>query len=389
MKIKNAIALKILNSNSNFTIQVDIESDSGKFRGSSPAGESVSEFEVAQFKEGLDSEIDKFNRFLGTLKNKELSTIEDVYSLEKEIPKEFIGGPSLSLSYALVYAIAAESRKEPYELFGQKSLVLPVSKMLGGGMHASNLGMDIQEILAVTMEEDVRSSVDGTLEVYKQLKEILKNSTYSFIGGVDPEGGFVTGLDNYESLKIAKKAVEKVIERTGKDIRLGVDMAASTFFKDGKYTYKKPLYGKKEVSREEQIDIVKKLTDEFDLYYIEDPVGESLLEDYGKILSLCGNLVVGDDSTATSTDRLGEATGKINAVLIKPNQVGLLYKVKEFSDMADKIGITKIASHRSEETSINILSDLAVGLGAKYLKVGINRGERVDKINRLLEIDQI
>lgn len=386
MKINSAKAVKILNSNSNFTVQVNVITDLGTFRGSSPAGESVSEFEVTPFKEGVDQEISAFNKFLQTLSGKQLSSIEDIFSLEKEIPKEFVGGPSLSLSYALVYALSAETKKEPYSMFGGRAKVLPVSKMLGGGMHASNLGMDIQEILAVTMADDTSSSVNGTLAVYKEMKELLKDSTYSFLGGVDPEGGFITGLDNYESLKLAKKAISKVIEKTGMDIRLGVDIAASTFYKDGKYVYRRPIYGKKEVSADEQIDIVKKLIDEFDLYYIEDPVDESLLDDYGKILAYTDNLVVGDDSTATTPERLEKSAGKINAALIKPNQVGLLYKVKEFSDLADKMGITKIASHRSEETCSSLLADLAVGLGAKYLKVGINRGERVSKINRLLEI---
>jgi enolase len=228
--------------------------------------------------------------------------------------------------------------------------------------------------------------VASTLAVYKELKELLKGSTYSFLGGVDPEGGFVTGLDNYESLKLAKKAVEHIIQKTGKDIRLGIDMAASTFYQDGKYVYKKPLYGRKEVSRDEQVDLIKKLSEEFDLYYIEDPVDETLIEDYGKVLSETSALVVGDDVTATKTERLSSAEGNINSVLIKPNQVGLLYKVSEFSVMADKLKFTKIVSHRSEETCIPIISDIAVGTGAKYLKVGINRGERVEKINRLLEL---
>lgn len=387
MRVINANAAKILNSNSNFTIQVKVETASGVFRGSSPAGESTSRYEVEQFKGGLDEEIQKFNAFLTSLKNREFTKIEDLYSLERSIPERFIGGPSLSLSYSLLYALSNDLKVDPYQLFGSKSLILPVSKVLGGGVHASNLGMDIQEILVMTLGRNIKESVAGTLSVYKELKDLLKNSTYSFLGGVDPEGGFVTGLDNYDSLKLAKKAIEKVIQKTSLDIRLGIDMAASTFYKDGKYVYKRPLYDKKEVSREEQIDLVKKLAEEFDLYYIEDPVDETLIEDYGEIMSATDALVVGDDATATITERLPSAAGKINSVLIKPNQVGLLYKVASFSDTADKLKMTKIVSHRSEETCIPIISDIAMGLGAKYLKVGINRGERVEKINRLLELD--
>ncbi len=387
MKIKSAAAQKILNSNSNYTIQVKVETESGFFRGSSPAGESTSQYEVAQFGSGIDAEIKNFNDFLQTLKNKEFTRIDDIYLLERTLPEEFIGGPSLSLSYALVYALSNSLKIEPYSLFGKKSLVLPISKMLGGGVHTSNLGMDIQEILVTTISGDLRESINGTLSVYKELKELLKNSTYSFLGGVDPEGGFVTSLDNYESLKLVRKAVEKVIQKTSMDIRLGMDMAASMFFKDGKYVYNRPIYGKKEVSREEQIDLVKKLEKEFDLYYIEDPVDETLIEDYGEILSDSHALIVGDDVTATKTDRLEAAKGKMNATLVKPNQVGSLYKVKAFSDLADKFGLAKVVSHRSEETCVSIISDLSVGLAAKYLKVGINRGERVEKINRLLELN--
>jgi enolase len=386
MKIKEVISSKIINSNSNYTIQVKIDTENGVFRGSSPAGESTSQYEISQFKDNIDNVIKSFNQFLKGLKNKEFSSIKDIYSLEKSIPEQFIGGASLSLSYALVYALSNSLKIEPYKLFGKKSTVLPISKVLGGGVHASNLAMDIQEILVSTLTDSVNESINGTLRVYKELKRLLKDSTSSFLGGVDPEGGFVTGLDNYESLLLAKKAIEHVIKDTGFDIRLGVDMAASTFYKDGKYSYRRPLYEKKEVSREEQIDLVKKLAEEFDLYYIEDPVDETLIDDYAAIMSANDALVVADDATSTLTSRLLKASGKVNATIIKPNQVGLLHKVVEFSELADKLKITKIVSHRSEETCIPIISDIAVGLSAKYLKVGINRGERVEKINRLLEL---
>ena len=385
MEINRAKALKILNSNSNFTVRVVLNTDKGVFRGSSPAGESTSKYEVTPFGEEVDKEIGKFNDFLKTLIGKKMESMDDIYSLEKVMPEEFVGGPSLSLSYALLYGLSADKGVEPYELFGAKKNVIPVCKMMGGGMHASDLGMDIQEILVMTMSDKTQDSVESTLAVYKELKELLKQSTHSFLGGVDPEGGFISGLDNYESLKIVKKAVDRVIKNTGSDIRLGIDMAASTFFKDGKYTYKKPLYGKKEISKEEQIELVKRLESEFDLYYIEDPVDETLISDYGEVLKGSKALVVGDDVTATKVERLEKARGNINATLIKPNQVGLLYQVKEYSDLSDKLGLVKVVSHRSEETNTPIIADLALGLNAKYLKVGINRGERVEKINRLLE----
>ncbi len=387
MEITSLNALKILNANSNFTIEVILRTKQGEYRGSSPAGESNSMFEVSQFSTGIDKEIEEFNEFLGKLKGRKIESLNDIFTIEKELPKEFIGGPSLSLSYALLYGLSASLGKEPYQLFEKKAKVLPICKMIGGGMHASGLGMDIQEILVTTVSDQLPESIGGTLKVYKKVKELLEKTTSSFLGGVDPEGGFISALGNYESLSLVKKAVEDITKQEKLDIRMGVDFAASTFYKNGSYEYRRPLYGKGKIDRGEQVDLIKKLADEFDLYYIEDPVDQTLLEDYGEIMkSLKNSLIVGDDATATTTERLERARGDINSTLIKPNQVGMLSKVKEYADLADKLGVVKVVSHRSEETSIPIIADLAVGLNAKYLKVGINRGERVEKINRLTEI---
>ncbi len=388
MEIKEIKALKILNANSNFTVEVVLNTEKGRFRGSSPAGESNSKYEVNQFSRSIDDEIASFNAHLKKLVGTKINGLEDIFALEKSLPEEFIGGPSLSLSYALLYGVSADLNKEPYELFGKKNNVMPVCKMIGGGLHASGLGMDIQEILVTTITNNNLESINGTLRVYKRVKELLEDKTDSFIGGVDPEGGFISGLDNYESIKLVREAAEDVIKENSMDIRLGLDFAASTFYKDGKYRYKRPIYGKKELDRGEQIDLTKKIADEFDIFYIEDPVDETLAEDYGEVLkSLGGSLIVGDDLTATTPERLEKVHGSINATLIKPNQVGLMYKVKEYSELADRFKIDKVVSHRSEETSIPIIADLAVGLNAKYLKVGINRGERIEKINRLIELN--
>ncbi|MCL4398338.1 hypothetical protein M1137_00880 [Candidatus Parvarchaeota archaeon] len=388
MEIKEIKALKILNANSNFTVEVVLNTEKGRFRGSSPAGESNSKYEVNQFSRSIDDEIASFNAHLKKLVGTKINGLEDIFAIEKSLPEEFIGGPSLSLSYALLYGVSADLNKEPYELFGKKNNVMPVCKMIGGGLHASGLGMDIQEILVTTITNNNLESINGTLRVYKRVKELLEDKTDSFIGGVDPEGGFISGLDNYESIKLVREAAEDVIKENSMDIRLGLDFAASTFYKDGKYRYKRPIYGKKELDRGEQIDLTKKIADEFDIFYIEDPVDETLAEDYGEVLkSLGGSLIVGDDLTATTPERLEKVHGSINATLIKPNQVGLMYKVKEYSELADRFKIDKVVSHRSEETSIPIIADLAVGLNAKYLKVGINRGERIEKINRLIELN--
>ena len=207
MEIKGIKALKILNANSNFTVEVIINTEKGQFRGSSPAGESNSKYEVNQFSKSIDEEIISFNTYLKSLVGRNINSLDEIFNLEKEIPKEFIGGPSLSLSYALIYSLSAELKKEPYELFGKKNKVIPVCKMIGGGMHASGFGMDIQEILVTTIADSNLESINSTLKVYKKVKELLENKTDGFMGGVDPEGGFISGLDNYESIKIVREAV--------------------------------------------------------------------------------------------------------------------------------------------------------------------------------------
>ncbi|MCW1294126.1 MAG: hypothetical protein QXJ12_01790 [Candidatus Parvarchaeota archaeon] len=388
MKIKNVVSRKILNSNTNYTIEVKLVTENGLFRGSSPAGESTSEYEVKQFKEDIDQIVSKFNTFLKGFSGRSISSLDEIFDIEKNIPEEFIGGASLSLSYALISGLAASKGLEPFQLFSskQRSKVLPICKMIGGGMHASRADMSIQEILAVTISDSVQKSIDSTIKVYNEVKRLLSDKTISFIGGVDPEGGLISGLDDYESLSVVSKAVNKIMKETGEDIRLGIDAAASTFFKDERYTYKKPIYGKLVLSKEEQIDLMVKLAEEFNLYYIEDPVDENFQEGYKEVMRKTKALVVGDDLTATKTERLEKAKGDINATLIKPNQVGLMGEVVRYSALSDKYKLTKVLSHRSEETNSSMISDLAVGLGAKYIKVGINRGERIEKLNRLSEI---
>lgn len=388
MKITKAYSRKVLNSNSNYTIEVVIISRGVVFRGSAPAGESTSKYEVGGFSQGIDATVADFNKLLAGLKGKDISSLEDVIKIENTLPKQFIGAPSLSLSYALLQLASFSSKKEVYQLFTNKiKPVMPISKIIGGGVHALGRGPDIQEILVTTLDNNPINSIQTTLQVYKRAKEILADYTASFSGGVDPEGGFVSGLDNYESLKVVRKAVEEVIRYTGADIRMGIDFAASTLYKNGKYIYNRPLYNKRELTRGEQIDLILQLAKEFDLYYIEDPVDEDDPQGYKEIKEkLPNSIIIADDLTATNPARLLRYKSSISGALIKPNQQGLISISLAFSKLLDKLNLIKVVSHRSEETNDSILSDLAIGLGADLMKIGINRGERIAKINRLIEI---
>ncbi|MCW1293702.1 MAG: hypothetical protein QXV66_01870, partial [Candidatus Rehaiarchaeum fermentans] len=225
MKITNAVARKILNSNSNFTVEVEIRSNSNIFKGSAPAGESTSKYEI-QDNLGINAGIEYLNSFLKEVKGLEISTLQDIINLESKIPRELIGSYSLALEYALLKLVAKSNKKEVYELFNQ-SKIFPnvISKVIGGGVHALGKGMDFQEIL-VTTQGDFDKSLNTTLSVYKKVKELLENEV-GFYGGVDPEGGFISNLSTYDSLKLVRKAIDEIKKLTGEDIRLGIDAAAS------------------------------------------------------------------------------------------------------------------------------------------------------------------
>ncbi|MCW1302456.1 MAG: hypothetical protein QXX36_02430 [Candidatus Rehaiarchaeum fermentans] len=384
MRITNAVARKILNSNSNFTVEVEIRSNSNIFKGSAPAGESTSKYEI-QDNLGINAGIEYLNSFLKEVKGLEISTLQDIINLESKIPRELIGSYSLALEYALLKLVAKSNKKEVYELFNQ-SKIFPnvISKVIGGGVHALGKGMDFQEIL-VTTEGDFDKSLNTTLSVYKKVKELLENEV-GFYGGVDPEGGFISNLSTYDSLKLVRKAIDEIKKLTGEDIRLGIDAAASQFFNEGYYHYKNKLYGKDKLNRGEQVDAIIKLINEFDIFFVEDPVDQDYPEGYREIKNKTKSIVIGDDLTATDINRLERFKEDISGALIKPNQQGLISKSIAFSNLIDKYNLVKVFSHRSEETNEYILADLAVGMNAKLIKIGINRGERIEKINRLSEI---
>ena len=171
-------------------------------------------------------------------------------------------------------------------------------------------------------------------------------------------------------------------------IPLGLDIAASSFYKRKKYQYENPMLKRTE---EEQLDYITNLIKNFKLFYIEDPLGEENFENFAKLTKKYPNsLIVGDDLTTTNPARFEKAIKEksINAIIVKPNQIGSLIEVKKVCELAKKNNIKIIFSHRSGETNETILADLAVGFGADFFKCGITGKEREVKIKRLIEIER-
>ena len=169
---------------------------------------------------------------------------------------------------------------------------------------------------------------------------------------------------------------------------LGVDIAASSFYKRKKYSYENPRLKR---SEDEQFTYLVNLIKNFDVFYVEDPFGEEDFESFAKLLKKFPNkLIVGDDLITTNLKRLENAIKikAVNAIIVKPNQIGSLIEVKHVCELAKKNNIQLVFSHRSGETDEDILADLAFGFGADFLKTGIDGKEREVKLKRLIEIEE-
>lgn len=259
--------------------------------------------------------------------------------------------------------------------------------ILNGGAHADN-GVDVQEFMIVpigapTFSEALRW---GT-EVYHSLKSILQSKNLST--GLGDEGGFAPDLPtNRAALELISEAIEKAGYKVGTDIAMALDVAATEFYKDGKYHFEGKAH-----SSEEMITYYEGLVAAFPLVSIEDPLDENDWDGWATMTKRLGDKVqlVGDDLFVTNPSRLqtGIDKGTANSILVKVNQIGTLTETLDAVALAQSNGMTAIISHRSGETEDTFIADLAVATNAGQIKTGAPaRSERVAKYNQLLRIEE-
>jgi enolase len=259
--------------------------------------------------------------------------------------------------------------------------------ILNGGAHADN-GVDVQEFMIVpvgapTFSEALRW---GT-EVYHSLKSLLQSKNLST--GLGDEGGFAPDLPtNRAALELISEAIEKAGYKVGVDIAMALDVAATEFFKDGKYHFEGKAH-----SAEEMITYYEGLVAAFPLVSIEDPLDENDWDGWAAMTKRLGDKVqlVGDDLFVTNPARLqtGIEKGTANSILVKVNQIGTLTETLDAVALAQRNGMTAIISHRSGETEDTFIADLAVATNAGQIKTGAPaRSERVAKYNQLLRIEE-
>jgi len=381
MKIYNIKVKAIENSRKENTIQIIIKTNYGAFKTSAPSGKSKGKYEVPAYTKNLRAEIE----FLNQLQLSEILCFRDLLKVEK-ICKGKLGANSLfALEASLLKALAKKQGKELWEYLSgkHKKLPRPVGNAIGGGLHSRGINRkkpDFQEFLFIPNAKTFKQCVKINYKAYKFAKKYLSSSERN------DEGAWETNKNNKDVLEIMNQIKEKIWDKYKEKVVIGVDVAGSSFFKESKYYYKNPV---QKLDKRGQIEHIKTLINQYNLYYIEDPLNEDDFSGF-KELSKGKCFIVGDDLTTTNLQRLKKAV-KIKAIkmiIIKPNQIGSLIKTKEVIDFAHKHKIKTIMSHRSGETEDNTIADLAVAWGCDFIKTGIYGKEREAKLKRVIEIEK-
>ncbi len=411
-QIVSVHAREILDSRGNPTIEVDVTTASGYFgRAAVPSGASTGENEALELRDG-----DK-NRYMGK------GVLKAVHNVNNVIAEEVIGmevtdqagidkkmidldgtktksnlGANAILGVSLAVAKAAATF-HGLPLFryigGANAVTLPIPMMniINGGSH-SDAPIAFQEFMirpigAPSFKEGLRW---GT-EVFHSLKKVLKERGLST--AVGDEGGFAPKLEGTEdALETIIKAITAAGYKAGSDITIGLDCAASEFYKDGMYNYSKfegPKGARK--TSKEQVDFIEQLVNKYPIDSVEDGMAEGDWDGWKMLTDRLGKKIqiVGDDVFVTNVDYLkkGIDMGCANSILIKVNQIGTLTETLNAIEMAHRAGYTTVTSHRSGETEDVTIADIAVATNSGQIKTGsASRTDRICKYNQLLRIEE-
>lgn len=381
MRIKEAIARIILDSRKEKTIEVSVNGCAT----SAPEGKSKGKHEKLRYIRSLENDVRDIKNFKLDF---EINNFEDLEKVE-EIVKGKIGANALfALEASILKALAKEKGIELWQLLNKDAEKFPrlLSNIIGGGAHSSGKKPDFQEFL-VTCNHNPSVNEVVNRDVYNEAGKILKELDSKDIMTND-ENAWQTSFSNEQVLEIMSEVREDAFEETGMHVDIGIDIAASQLFKNGKYLY---ANGKAARSKKEQIIYVADLIAKYNLFYVEDPLHEEDFDGFSKLLKITKGkcLICGDDLIVTNLGRLKKAIKmkSINAVIIKPNQIGSLLEVKKVIDLCRENKIFTIMSHRSGETLDDTIADLAFAWQCDFIKIPVIGEERLAKVKRLIEIE--
>jgi len=375
MQIRGVKARKIFNSRKEETIEVKVFSDKGTATASAPSGASKGKYEVKTFP---NNSIDQAIKNLNKIDFKKLR-IKNFNDLKKVEVNNLGGNTTVALEFAILKIL---SKGKIWHFLNPKTkkTTRPLGNCIGGGAHAGNT-IDVQEFLLLPKIDSFAKGASLNLKVYQRLRKELRKKDRTFNNQKTDEGAWAPNLDTLEVLKILSKTIKEVKRETGIRIRIGIDFAASQLWDGEKYFYREGFLTKKE-----QLQFIFGLINDYNIVYMEDPFEENDFASFKKLKK--DILICGDDLVCTNLKRLKKAVKCINAVIIKPNQVGSLIKTKEVVDFAKNNNITPIISHRSGETLDATISHLAVAWNIPLIKCGIYGKERQAKIKELIKIER-
>jgi enolase len=408
-EIVDIIAREILDSRGNPTVEVDVILDDGAFgRAAVPSGASTGAHEANEKRDGDKARylgkgvlqaVDAVNgEIFDALSGVDAEDQRRVDNLLIELdgtPNKSRLGANAILGVSLATAkAAAESAGQPlYKYVGgvnARVLPTPMMNIINGGAHADN-PIDIQEFMILpTGAPSFREGLRMGAEIFHALKKALKDAGHNT--NVGDEGGFAPNLASAEAaLDFIVKAGEKAGYKAGEDFVLGLDVASTEFFKNGKYE----LEGEgKSLDPAQMVDYLAGLASKFPILSIEDGMAEDDFEGWKLLTDALGKKVqlVGDDLFVTNPKRLqmGLDKGLANSILVKVNQIGTLSETIDAVDLAHRHGYTSVMSHRSGETEDSTIADLAVALNCGQIKTGsLARSDRTAKYNQLLRIEEM
>ncbi|WP_373598971.1 phosphopyruvate hydratase [Paraclostridium bifermentans] len=404
-------AREVLDSRGNPTVEVEVVLESGATgRAIVPSGASTGAFEAVELRDGDKS------RYLGKGVENAVNNVNEIIALELEgmdatdqpgidaLLIELDGTPNkgklganaiLGVSMAVARAAAEEVGLPLFQYIGgvnAKQLPVPMMNIINGGEHADN-NVDVQEFMILPVgAKSFREALRMGAEVFHSLKKVLADNGLAC--GVGDEGGFAPNLNsNRAALELIVDAISKAGYEPGKDVMLGLDVAATEMY--NKETKKYVLAGEgKELTAEQMVDLYEDWSNNFPIITIEDGLDEEDWDGWKVLTERLGNKLqlVGDDLFVTNTERLerGIEAGVSNSILIKVNQIGTVTETLDAIEMAKRAGYTAVISHRSGETEDTTIADLAVAVNAGQIKTGApSRTDRVAKYNQLLRIEEM
>ncbi len=408
MKIKDLITREILDSRGNPTVEVDLITQKDLFRAAVPSGASVGKYEAVELRDndknrflgkGVLTAIDNIHKIIKpAIIKKDIKSQKEIDSLMIDLDgtenKKKLGANAiLAISMAFAKAMAKEKNLflyqyifEVFQNTTQKTIQLPKPSfnIINGGSHAGN-DLSYQEFMIIPQFSSFSKNLQAGVEVYHNLKKILLKNFGKNAINVGDEGGFAP------SIKTPEEALDMIVEAINlanynNKVNIALDVAASEF-----YDKKTKMYDG--LNKEDMIINYGQLIKKYPIVSIEDPLDEDDFLGFSKIVQSFGKqiLVIGDDILVTNMKKIQKAIdlNSCNGLLLKVNQIGTVSEALDAANLAYSAGWKVMVSHRSGETTDEFIADLAVGIGADYIKSGATvRGERVAKYNQLLRIEE-